>query len=534
MSEWSDLGLPTPNSQDYSISLTPGLFRTPFPTFKADQKRRFRMHRKSFRMTVELDRTQLKTAEDFLRLKGYARFSLDMKTSRGRLVETSVRLIEPYRVAPVGFRTYGLSMVAETIFPSLQAPIQLSAMPLLSLLSGRLVEPKTYQIFAPPLLTSLQGQLLIARTVSAIGRGQVATTGRGEGAQEEADCGEFSEFSLLHLFSYDDPTNGSYPYGDLTLVGDTLYGMTPFGGANDTGIIFSVGVDGSNFTLLHSFGTSGEPYGSLTLVGSLLYGMTSWDFGDEMGVIFSIALDGSNFTVVHEFQDNNPANGSSPYGNNLIVVDGELFGMTQYGGAYDAGTIFSIGQDGTNFTVIHSFQFSNESNGGIPFGSPTLVGTRLFGMTLVGGEGGEGVVFSIGKDGSGFTIHHSFGEDQGYPWGSLILVGDALYGMTSGGGENEEGTIFSIGSDGNNYTLLHSFGPSGAPDNGSDVFGDLIFVNGTLYGMTYSGGANDLGIIFSIQPDGSEFTIVHSFSEETSGHPWKSLIYSDCVLYGMT
>ena len=62
-------------------------------------------------------------------------------------------------------------------------------------------------------------------------------------------------------------TNGAIPYGSLTLIGSTLYGMTALGGANGDGTIFSIPVTGGTPTTLLSFnGTNGaDPDGSLTL-----------------------------------------------------------------------------------------------------------------------------------------------------------------------------------------------------------------------------------------------------------------------------
>jgi len=48
---------------------------------------------------------------------------------------------------------------------------------------------------------------------------------------------------------------------------------------------------------------------------------------------------------------------------------------------------------------------------------------------------------------------------------SLILSGSTLYGMTSGGGSDDAGTIFSIGTNGSNFKLLHSFTNSASDGN---------------------------------------------------------------------
>ena len=62
-------------------------------------------------------------------------------------------------------------------------------------------------------------------------------------------------------------------YG-LVLSGSVLYGCAHNGGTNNTGTIFSINTDGSNYQDLYSLGTgtAGQnPYG-LVLSGSVLYG----------------------------------------------------------------------------------------------------------------------------------------------------------------------------------------------------------------------------------------------------------------------
>src|SRR5580692_3899348 len=49
-------------------------------------------------------------------------------------------------------------------------------------------------------------------------------------------------------------SSGGNPRGDLTLSGTTLYGMTPNGGSNGYGNIFSIGSNGGGFRNVFSFG----------------------------------------------------------------------------------------------------------------------------------------------------------------------------------------------------------------------------------------------------------------------------------------
>jgi uncharacterized repeat protein (TIGR03803 family) len=69
---------------------------------------------------------------------------------------------------------------------------------------------------------------------------------------------------------------------------------------------------------------------------------------------------------------------------------------------------------------------------------------------------------------------------------------------------------------------------------GSDPNGDLIDVNGVLYGTTSDGGQFGLGTVFSVTASGVE-TVLHSFQGGSDGNgPIAGLAYANGVLYGTT
>jgi uncharacterized repeat protein (TIGR03803 family) len=338
--------------------------------------------------------------------------------------------------------------------------------------------------------------------------------------------------NFTSLYSFTGGNDGAGPNGDLILSGSTLYGMTFGGGSSNNGTIFSIQTDGSNFTSLYSFtggNDGGNPYGSLILSSGTLYGMTVDGGSSGEGAIFSIHTDGSGFTSLYSFTGGH--DGAKPYGS-LILSGSTLYGMTQRGGSSGGGAIFSIHTDGSSFTPLYSFTEANDVAN--PFGSLILSGSTLYGMAAYGGSSGNGTIFSMHTDGSGFTSLYSFtgGNDGAYPYGDLILSGSTLYGMTWLRGSSGHGTIFSMHTDGSNFTSLYSF--TGGSD-GANPYGSLILLGSTLYGMTVNGGSLSQGAIFSIHTDGSNFTSLYSFTGGSDGaNPHGSLILSGSTLYGMT
>jgi len=144
-----------------------------------------------------------------------------------------------------------------------------------------------------------------------------------------------------------------------------------------------------------------------------------------------------------------------------------------------------------------------------------------------------GTIFKIRHDGTDYTNLLDFaGATNGrQPNGDLISDGTFLYGMTRLGGANNLGTVFKILPDGTGYTKLLDFDGS----NGVRPSGSLISDGTFLYGMTSEGGANSMGTVFKIMPDGTGYTKLLDFDYITNGrYPSGFLISDGTFLYGMT
>ena len=365
--------------------------------------------------------------------------------------------------------------------------------------------------------------------------------------------GAFAQDGYTILHNFGDPAiltgDGYEPYDSLVSNGSTLYGMTRDGGAHGDGTVFSVKADGTGYTILHDFGSIASdgrsPEGNVLLDDSTLYGMTKNGGTKGDGVLFSLKTDGTAYTILHNFDGS--VDGENPT-SSLIAADGTLYGMTRDGGASDDGVIFSIGKDGTGFTLLH--EFDKAVDGEEPYGSLLADGSTLYGMTSGGLYAyGRGTIFSVALDGSGYTTLHQFdGETGAWPYGSLISDGSTLYGMARSGGQAGGfyyyggGTLFALNPDGTGFTVLHDFGE--IQSDGIQPYGDLLLEDGRLFGMTRNGGGsasskslgNNLGTIFSIRTDGVNYTQIRSFrgGPNDGARPRGSLISDGSTLYGMT
>ena len=319
-----------------------------------------------------------------------------------------------------------------------------------------------------------------------------------------------SGYQILHPFGGPDAKDGTIPKGSLTLSGETLYGFTPYGGgpnnSNVGGSVFKINTNGTGYQNLH--GWSGNPppdahrhpIGTPVVSGSTIYGMTTDEqAGEGNGSIFKINTDVTGYQLLYAF-GGAPSDGALPQGS-LTLVGSKLYGMTSKGGSFGStvggyGVIFSLNLDTSEYLVLHNF--AGAPNDGInPAGALTLVGSKLYGMTAAGGKNNtSGVLFSINLDDGVYQVLFDFSTvNVSGPHGSLTHSGSKLYGMTAYGGGG--GAVFQINTDGTGFRLLHHF--NSFAGDGTYPYGDVTVVGSRLYGMTNGGGSSGDGVIFSCQ-----------------------------------
>jgi uncharacterized repeat protein (TIGR03803 family) len=332
------------------------------------------------------------------------------------------------------------------------------------------------------------------------------------------------------LFNFE--IEGHSPQGSLTLDGGFLYGMTNDGGAHNQGTIFRINPDGTGLAKLHDFDgiNGGKSTGTLVSDGTFLYGMTYQGGVNGFGTIFKINRNGSGFVKLFDFDI--ATTGGVPNGA-LLLSGTVLYGMTSNGGTIGYGTIFKISTAGTGFLTLRNLDNLDGTN---PKGSLISDGTFLYGMTSGGGNLGGGTIFKILPDGNGFAAMHEFDLNNGghTPNGSLLLDGGFLYGMTSSGGTHGDGTIFKIKTDGSGFSALYDIELDPNISGGGGPLGSLIVEGSNLFGMVSAGGPNAQGNIFKIKADGTSYTNLLDFDSFNGSGPTASLVTDGSFLYGMT
>jgi len=350
--------------------------------------------------------------------------------------------------------------------------------------------------------------------------------------------------------------DGANPVGKLAIDGNVLYGTTANGGTASSGTIFEINTDGTGYTKLHDFsgrsnGDGGNPQGALLLAGDFLYGTTAAGGTYGLGTVFSIGLSGNNYVILHNFGSIRN-DGKVPQAG-LAISGSTLYGTTSGGGLYGEGTVFGINITGANYTILHSFNDASASDGSEPVAGLILSGGTLYGTTEYGGTNDYGMIFCLNTSGGGFASLYSFqdGADGAFPDTALALAGTTLFGATYGDNDSanapNRGTIFGLNTTGGNFTVLstsslseviHSFtGADGAHPCAPLALAGCAYygIPTTVYGTTPAGGAHGWGTVFKVNTDGSGFADLYEFQGGADGKsPQTGLVLWNNTLYGTT
>jgi uncharacterized repeat protein (TIGR03803 family) len=351
------------------------------------------------------------------------------------------------------------------------------------------------------------------------------------------------------LYNFTGKPDGANPrYGSLVRdeAGD-LYGTTWEGGSSDYyGTVFKVTKSGTE-NVLYSFtggADGGYPVAGLVLSGNTLYGITSYGgnnacydgYAYGCGVVFEVNIKTGAETVLHTFTGG--SDGGYPKAGLVQDRKGNLYGTTSDGGANSYfGTVFEVDPKTKKETVLHSF---GDNDGDYPTSGLTLNTTEtiLFGTALEGGSNGAGVVFSLAIRTRTYNVLYNFTgpPDGDAPWGTLALDPKGnLYGTTlSGGSDNCTdgcGTVFEVVPRTKKETVLYSF--TGGASGYYPYSGVIRDNKGNLYGTTFRGGASSDGTVFEVA-EGTE-SVLHSFDGSDGANPFCGLVQdSKGNLYGTT
>lgn len=336
-------------------------------------------------------------------------------------------------------------------------------------------------------------------------------------------------------FNNFDPIDGSIPVGALLQAANgNLYGTTAEGGAGSNGTVFEI--SGGKVSVLYNFcsqtncsdgafpnsgliqARNGNFYGTTYEGGS---GAECNGVGITCGTVFEVTPQGKLTTLYSFCSLTNCSDGSMPYGGLVMGSDGNLYGITTFGGntrcyGNGCGTVFKLTPQG-QLTTLYTFCSKKGCADGVAPSASLVEGSdgNFYGTTLQGGMPssvcfantfGCGTIFKITPTGELTTLHvfcvRTNCTDGSAPIAPLIQGKDGnFYGTTYFGGVNGlfMGTVFKMTSSGKLATLYSFCSESNCADGAAPEAALVEGADGKFYGTTSGdGGDEGLGTVFSL------------------------------------
>jgi uncharacterized repeat protein (TIGR03803 family) len=323
-----------------------------------------------------------------------------------------------------------------------------------------------------------------------------------------------SGFDILHAFE----GSGTWSMHSVPLIGSdgSLYGSSATDGQCR---VYRIQPDGSGFGVLHDFGTR-------VCLGPLVQGPDGRLIGltgqGIPSVPYRLASDGSSFEEL---------TGSVATGGGITRgADGTVYGFTESTNDRSEGFVWQLTPGAAAAELLYSFR---SAAGSIP--GPGLVrgsDDALYGATQYGGANGLGVLFRVApSDLSPYSVLRDLDALTGTSVGGLLPTPDAgLLGTAWSGGTAGQGTVFQVGLDGSGFQVVHNLTPSSAIGRASLTrAGD-----GGLFGAACYGGPWNGGGVLQVPLDAPPASI-HDFHPSSDGTcPRQLLAASDGLIYGTT
>ena len=241
-------------------------------------------------------------------------------------------------------------------------------------------------------------------------------------------------------------------------------------------------------------------YGNLAFdAAGNIYGTTmSCDPYDNCGVVFKLTRSGESWTesVLYSFSQTGNA-GDIPESGVVLDRAGNVYGTTFLGGANNAGAAYQLSPSSSfwTLTVLHTFGAPND--GGLPFGGLLMDRQgNLYGTTTEGpAYNGNGTVFEFQPSGDSWTystlaVLPAGGNGGAGPADAPIMdAAGNLYATSTAG------FVFKLTPSGGSwiYTDLHNL-------NGEPFGGVIIDANGNLYGTNEDISSSAWGDVWEVSP----------------------------------
>jgi uncharacterized repeat protein (TIGR03803 family) len=330
--------------------------------------------------------------------------------------------------------------------------------------------------------------------------------------------------ALTPLIDFNVTVNGSGPAAAMIPGADgALYGTTLYGGSNNDGTAFRLTTNGKITSLaVFDFSDGAQPTRLLQTANGNFYGTTFIGGINGNGTVFEIT---SNGALISLASFNYTNGGSLPYDGLAQTPDGNFLGTTYEGGTDGYGTVFQVSPAGVVTTV---YSFTGGSDGGHP-AAGLIEGSdgNFYGTTAYGGAYDVGTVFRLAPDGALVSLAQFDGYDGANPQASLTLGADGnLYGTTENGGADGAGVIFRVNINSPAVQISTQPADQDAFVGANVVFSVAVVGNPPLYYQWMEDGTN---LTDGPNVSGSTNRVLTLLNVTTAGSALYSVLVSNSV-----
>lgn len=351
---------------------------------------------------------------------------------------------------------------------------------------------------------------------AANGRLYAVTPSGGAGnlgqAFEITTAGVFTALSAVSL------NEGWNPNGAPVLAGTSVLFPNAAGGSGGGGNLMSVDTSGTTSVAAALGGTLGNAAdGALFSTGGNWYGVTAKGGASGRGTMFRYSAAGGAALVLAY----TTSAGSLAEGPLILGADGLLWGVGREGGASSRGTIYKITTAGVKTRVVSLTGTVGAAPGEKPRGPLALASDgNYYGLCGLGGTANTGLLFKLTPAGVYTSVSQCAATGPRSPAGGLVIGSDgALYGTMSAGGTADAGVFIKYIPNDTTWTVLGEFSGSSGATAGSAPGGELhVASDGTIYGMTTSGGGSGAGSVFRYTA-GNGLETLFSFTGSAGAYP---------------
>jgi uncharacterized repeat protein (TIGR03803 family) len=208
----------------------------------------------------------------------------------------------------------------------------------------------------------------------------VASVGGGEGCGAVAKISTAGVLDNYYSFPCQDGGGGANPIGPLVQAASgNFYSTTEAGGTNGQGTIYQI-TTGLVATVLYNFGASvtdgADPSSGLLLAtDGNYYGSTEAGGTYDDGILFNTSTAGA-YDDLYSFNNSANQTQESPLAPPVQATNGTLYGVTEFGGTDNKGTVYSLNMGLPAF--VNTAVFSGKEGQKV-----TLLGNNLKDTTSV-------------------------------------------------------------------------------------------------------------------------------------------------------